>query len=93
MISASFPRPIPSNVYRDPHELVKVDPKFKQMGDDAYAAFVVLCQGEVIENGQVLSKDIKNTILAEAAKDPLAYAQVSARFYQAVETVFLLTPV
>jgi hypothetical protein len=26
--------------YRDPHDLVKVDPKFKQMGDDAYAAFV-----------------------------------------------------
>ena len=91
MISASFPRPIPSNVYRDPHELVKVDPKFKQIGDDAYAAFVVLYQGEVIVNGQPLSKGIKDAILAEAAKDPLGYGQVSARFYQAVESAFHFT--
>jgi hypothetical protein len=88
MISASFPRPIPSNTYRDPNELVKVDPKFKQIGDDAYVAFVTEFQGEVIENGQPLSKDMKDAILADAAKDPLADEHVSAKFYKAVEAAF-----
>jgi hypothetical protein len=91
MLSASFPRPIPSNAYRDPHELVKVDPKFKQMGDDAYTAFVAEFQGEVIENGQPLSKEMKDAILAAAAKDPLADGHVSAKFYQAVEAAFHFT--
>lgn len=88
MFSASFPRGIPSNVYSDPHELVKVDPKFKQMGDDAYAAFVAMYQGEVIKNGQPLPKSIKDAMLAEAAKDPLGYEEVSASFYKAVEAAF-----
>ena len=38
MFSAAYPRLIPKNVYDDPHELVKVDPKFAQMWDDASAS-------------------------------------------------------
>jgi len=88
MISANLPRPVPTNAYRDPHELVKIDPKLKQMGDDAYAAFVAEFQGTVFENGQELSKAMKDSILAEAAKDPLGDGHVSTRFYEAVEAAY-----
>ena len=88
MFAKHFPRPIPSNAYRDPHELVKVDPKFKQMGDDAYADFVAKYKGVVIVNGQPLPQNIKDAMLAEAAKDPLGTAEISTAFYEAVEKAF-----
>ena len=35
MVSSAFPRLIPANVFRDTSELVKVDPKFQQLYNDA----------------------------------------------------------
>jgi len=88
MISSKFPRPVPSNVYRDPHELVKLDPKLAQMGQDAYEDFVLEFHGPVFESGQPLSKEAKDAMLAEAAKDPLAEPRVVANFYQLVQEAF-----
>lgn len=88
MFSKNLPKPVPTNAYRDPHELVKVDPKLKQLGDDAYAAFVAKYKGVVIQNGQPMPQNIKDQILADAAKDPLGYGEVSQAFYSAVDKAF-----
>jgi hypothetical protein len=88
MFSKNLPKPVPSNAYRDAHELVKVDPKLKQLADDAYNDFKAKYQGTVIQNGQPLSQAMKDAILASAAKDPLGNGEVSAAFYAAVEKAF-----
>jgi hypothetical protein len=86
--SAKFPKPIPANVYDDPHELAKVDPKFAQIRDDAYAEFVSEFAGTVVVNGQVLSDAEKKAILDAAAKDPLSESRVVAKFYASVDAAF-----
>ena len=91
MVSAKFAGLIPFNVFYDPHGLVTIDPIFKQMADDAYAAFLLEYQGPVIENGQPLSKAEKDAILAKAALDPLTDSHVAPRFYQAVDAAFHFT--
>lgn len=89
MVSIKFPRPIPANTYDDPNELVKIDPLFQQMGDDAYFEFLSEFQGPATDgSGNPLSEDQKNDILNEAAKDPLAFPIVSQKFYKAVEAAF-----
>jgi hypothetical protein len=89
MVSSKFPRPIPANTYNDPNELVKIDPQFKQMGDDAYFEFLSEFQGTVSDgSGNPMSEDQKDAILNEAAKDPLAFPIVSQKFYKAVEAAF-----
>ena len=60
----------------------------KQLADDAHADFKAKYQGTVIQNGQPLSQGIKDAILADAAKDPLGYEEVSGAFYAAVEKAF-----
>ena len=40
MVSPIYPMPIPVNVFLDPLSLVTVDPAFKLLYDDVYAAFV-----------------------------------------------------
>jgi len=40
MVSATFPRPIPFNVFFDPRAMATVDPLFKSIFDDVYAAYV-----------------------------------------------------
>ena len=40
MGSATFPRPIPFNVFFDPRGMATVDPVFKSIFDDVYAAYV-----------------------------------------------------
>jgi len=89
MFSAAYPRLIPKNVYDDPHELVKVDPKFAQMGDDAYGQFFTEVQGNLSgPDGQPLSQDDKDAILADAAADPLGQGRVAMLFYQQVNAAF-----
>ena len=88
MVSSKFPKMIPANAYRDPHELVKVDPKFAQIRDDAHQDFVSEFTGTVIVNGQPLSEDEKNKILSKASADPLSEPRVVGKFYKAVETAF-----
>jgi hypothetical protein len=88
MFSAALARPVPSNVYRDPHELVKQDPQLDQMGKDAYAEFLTEFSGNPIVNGQPLSQAEKDQILADAAKDHLAQPVVAAKFYAKVEAKF-----
>jgi len=40
MVSGTFPRPIPFNVFFDPRAMATVDPLFKSIFDDVYAAYV-----------------------------------------------------
>lgn len=88
MFSSKFPKTVPSNVYRDPHELVKMDPKLEQMGKDAYMEFRLAYSGTVFENGKQLTQAEKDAILAEAAIDPLADPRVSTRFYAMVDAEY-----
>lgn len=89
MFSAGYPKLIPKNVYDDPNELVKVDPKFKQMGDDAQAQFFLEVQsGPTGPDGQPLSEDDKNEMLSDAAEDQLKYPRISQLFYLQVQAAF-----
>ena len=89
MFSAAYPRLIPKNVYGDPHELVKVDPKFAQLADDAYGQFFTEVQGNVTgPGGQPLSQEAKDEILSDAAADPLGQARVAALFYEQMNAAF-----
>jgi len=89
MSSAAYPRLIPANVYRDPHGLVLVDPKFAQIAKDAHAKFVLELQTNPIgPDGTPLSPAAKNQILAVAAADPLAQPRIVEFFYQQVDAAF-----
>jgi hypothetical protein len=88
MCSESYPRPIPFNVYEDPHELVKVDPKLAQMADDAYAQFVIDVASLVGADGNPLSEDARNRLLSKTAADPLSQPRVAELFYQQVDAAF-----
>ena len=89
MHSAKYPRLIPKNVYDDPHELAKVDPAFAQIADDAYGQFFTQMQGSPTgPDGQPLSQDKKDQILADAAADPLGQGPIVALFYEAVKAAY-----
>jgi hypothetical protein len=91
MFSSKFPKAVPSNVYRDPHELAKVDPQLDQLGKDAYTDFRTAYSGTVFENGRELTQVEKDAILAQAAIDPLGDGRVATRFYGLVDAAFHFT--
>ena len=84
MFSAKFPRPVPKNVYTDPHELAAFDPAFTQLADEAHATVWTELQAVVVVNGAPLSDAERAKMLADLDADPLGNAQVSQEFYKAV---------
>lgn len=88
MFSKAFPRPIPANIYRDPHELVKEDPAFAKMGKDAYADVLAGFSGTVIVNGKTLSDEEKKALLNDIGKDPMGNPLVTDNFYQRLDNIY-----
>ena len=88
MFSAKFPRPVPKNVFLDPHELAAFDPVFAQLGDEAYAAVSVLLQGNIDLNGQPVTDEQRAKLLSDLDADPLGNPQVAQEFYKSVAAAY-----
>ena len=88
MFSASFPRPVPKNVYADPHELAAFDPAFAQLADEAHAKVWTELQGPIDSGGSPISDTKRSEMLTELDEDPLGNAQVSQEFYKAIASAY-----
>ena len=88
MFSALFPRPVPKNVFSDPHELAAFDPAFAQLADEAHAKVWLELQSPVDINGVLITDSQRAQMLADLDADPLADPRVSQEFYKAVVAAY-----
>jgi len=90
MFSTSFPRPIPSNAFRDPRQLVKVDPMFQALANDARDDYLAPFQGPgpVIVNGQTLTDAQRKDYIDQATADPFSQPIIVDSFNKAVDAAF-----
>ncbi|HVR97473.1 MAG TPA: hypothetical protein VMW27_12720 [Thermoanaerobaculia bacterium] len=90
MFSKSFPRAIPSNAFRDPRQLVKVDPMFQALADAARDEYLAPFQGPgpVIVNGQTLTDAQRQDYINKATADPFSQPIIVGSFKKAVDAAF-----